>query len=180
MVKRKAPPSPTPSPTPKRFREAGVEVVYLPPDALTIKSYGQDDQEELREAASAQLAHLMDQAAILRDPPPSYVMVLSSRVSLTIKCSQQPTGRGKGKGKGAAKGKGKATKQQVDDEPDWLPGWEFFHERAPGRARSKAIQPQLDYIERMKKGWRPTGRKKMGMPEEWFVRHVSSPLFSSR
>lgn len=168
MAKRKAPPSRTPSPNPKRFREEGIEVVYLPPDAVSVQSYTEENLDELRQIASAQLQSLMDQAAILRDSP----------------ISQQPQPNAKAKSKGAAKGKGKgkgkSTKQQASEEPDWLPGWEFFHKRPPGRASRVPIQRQLDYIEQMKKGWRPEGSKKMGMPEDWFQEETVIVLANNR
>jgi hypothetical protein len=88
--------------------------------------------------------------------------------------------KGKGKGK-ATKGKGKASQNQVPDEPEWLPGWNFLHKKRIPRTLSKLIQPQLDYIEQMIKGWRPPAPKKMGMPEDWFVRlRVSVPIYMPR
>jgi hypothetical protein len=83
MVKRKQPPERSPSPTPKRLREAGVKFIILPPDAPTIKSYGADDQDELKAKASAQLEFLVNQAAILRDAPLPYVLFLARVVLLT-------------------------------------------------------------------------------------------------
>jgi len=88
----------------------------------------------------------------------------------------------KSKGKGKAKrGTRKDSKKEVPpEEGEWLPGWRFFHRRPPPRALAKLIQPQLDYIERMIKGWRPTPPKKMGMPEDWFVSGGSSPRLTGQ
>ena len=43
-------------------------MVFLPPDAPTVESYREDELDELKAKASAQLELLMNQAAILRDP----------------------------------------------------------------------------------------------------------------
>jgi hypothetical protein len=103
MGKRKQPPERSPSPNPKRLREAGVKFIILPPDALTIKSYGEDDMDELKAKASAQLEFLMNQAAILRDSPTPYVLsFVETRVANQL---DQPTAKDKssqhqGQGKG--------------------------------------------------------------------------------
>jgi hypothetical protein len=115
MAKRKQPPERSPSPNPKRLREAGIKFVILPPDALTIKSYGEDDMDELKVKASAQLEFLMNQAAILRDSPPPYVLSfmeirvahkLSQPTAKDQSSQHQRQGEGqsnKGKGQGCSK-----------------------------------------------------------------------------
>jgi hypothetical protein len=87
---------------------------------------------------------------------------------------QEPKSKGKKPAK-PTKSKGKKTaptKENPDEnEKEWLPGWDFhmWPDRQVKRTISGLIRPQLDYIERMKKAWRPDRPNKMEMPEDWFV-----------
>lgn len=97
------------------------------------------------------------------------------------------------KGKGRAKAKqtqeaGPSTTRLRKAEPGILPEdyheraryWDFYSFRNPPKgAVAKKIRPQIDYINDLMKGWRPTNQK-MGMPEEWFVSRQTTCIIKRR
>ncbi|CAG8610639.1 5167_t:CDS:10 [Acaulospora colombiana] len=147
---KQADPKPQPQPQPE------VKITYQVPDVQSLKSYGENDQEALKAVATEQLEALMNASGILRDDP---------------KPAAKPT-----------KGKGKQSAPPEEEEKEWLGGWDFFFvgKKNIKRTISKRIKPQLDYIERMKKAWRPDPPNKMEMPEDWFQEEVTIVLSNNR
>lgn len=138
------------------------EMYGFPPPG-SIASYREEDQAKLEREATWEMEMLLNLAGILRDPiDPCVLFDSGSSSHSSYPRDPQPK-------KAPPKGKGKGKGKHQPEGPEWLAGWEFYRENHVRRGMTKFIQPQLDYIHKMKESWRPRAGRKLEMPEHWFV-----------